>query len=103
MSSIIWIVGYVLFIVCPPVFALLGLIRRSSKLMYIAAVLSIPISFYFLGMSQSVLLAITMLLILPFLLSLSGYLMHRSYFLSVVLALLPIVRRQLSLPVALPQ
>ena len=90
MSNIVWNVAYVLFIVCPPIFALSGLTLRSSKLMYIAAALSIPISFYFFGMSQTALLAITMLVFLPFLFTLSGYLMHRRYILSLMLALLPI-------------
>ncbi len=90
MQNIIWNAGYVVFIICPPILALLGLTLRSSKLMYVAAVLSIPISFYMFGMSQTALLAITMLVILPLLFSLSGYLMHRHYYLTFALAFLPI-------------
>ena len=89
MQSIIWNSVYVAFVVLPPILSWSGLVLKSSKLMYIAASLSIPISLYMFGSSQTVLLAITMLLILPLLFSLSGYFMHRRYYLALVLALLP--------------
>ena len=78
-----------LFVICPLVLALLGLIRKSGKFLYFAAVLSIPFSLYSIGGYDNPLIVLQRSLTAPLLWTLSGYLVSRHFFPSFVLALLP--------------
>lgn len=78
-----------LFVVCPLVLALSGLIRKSGKFLYLAAALSIPFSLYSIGGYDNPLIVMQRSLTAPLLWTLSGYLVSRRFFPSLVLALLP--------------